>query len=97
MCSTLNSRNLGVFNVAEIIVSSLLNKILEDYKDICKCEKCINDMLALSLNNVKPHYVTSDSGAVYAKVAFQVNPQELATLTCTVMQAIEKVSSNPHH
>lgn len=97
MYTEFNFKNCKVVNISEFMVSRLLNQILPEYPNACTCEKCISDIMAIALNSIKPNYVTSDVGAVYVKAKLEVDTQELASLTAIVIQAIEKVISNPRH
>ncbi|WP_251552273.1 late competence development ComFB family protein [Neobacillus muris] len=51
-------------NVMEEVVESLVTFMLQspDYRLFCKCEKCKTDIIAYSLNNLPPHYVTTEEG-----------------------------------
>lgn len=84
-------------NYSEELVKKILFKVLEDYPHICKCEKCLTDMMALSLNVVKPKYVVSEQGAIYTKALNEANKQELVSTTASVINAVEIVSKNPRH
>jgi len=44
-----------VKNYMEIVVDNILKKILPDYSNLCKCEKCCDDIKAIALNNLKPY------------------------------------------
>ena len=79
----------------EMIVEQRLGEMLKNI-DCCKCEKCKEDMTAIVLNNIKPNYVSSDKGILYAKtemlsadVDFQLMKQ--------IAYAIKIVSEKPHH
>jgi len=36
--------------------------------DGCKCDKCKRDIYTLSLNNLKPYYVSTPLGKIMAKI-----------------------------
>jgi len=84
-------------NYSEELVQKILFQVLENYADICKCEKCLSDMMAFSLNVVKPKYVVSEEGAIYTKALNEANKQELISTTATIINAVEIVSKNPRH
>lgn len=80
----------------EQVVEKVLPTIINKYENICKCEKCIDDIKALTLNNLKPLYVVTEKGAIYSKVKrlqLQFNIDVVDELT----KAIEVVSKNPEH
>ncbi|MBV1821364.1 late competence development ComFB family protein, partial [Coprococcus sp. MSK.21.13] len=49
-------------NYMEVIVDDLFPTIVDEYMDICKCDKCIDDIKAIALNNLEPIYVVSEKG-----------------------------------
>lgn len=48
---------MDVHNVMEDAVEDLLNQHWGQLLISCHCDECKNDVLALSLNRLKPHYV----------------------------------------
>ena len=50
-------------NYTETAVLYLLDDIIKEYKktkpDLCDCERCRQDIMALALNNLPPHYIVS--------------------------------------
>jgi competence protein ComFB len=84
-------------NEAEQLVLNELEKQLGTWEgDICRCNECIVDMAAQTLNSIKPLYRFSLLGTLYAAQA--MNEQSYAErLQSAVTMAITKVSSNPSH
>lgn len=82
-------------NVMETIVVQKLND-LWDSLDCCKCEKCYNDIIALTLNQLEPKYVVSNEGELYVRLGELSNNQDCEILT-TIAKAIKIVSENPKH
>ena len=64
--------------------------------DICQCENCRLDVTALMLNNLPPHYVVTDQGALYAQMT-DFDPQYKADLVTVMGMAIATVSKRPRH
>lgn len=83
-------------NLMEEEVLLAIEKILKPMEDVCKCEKCKNDMAAIALNNLKPNYVVTEKGYLYNK-ANNMNFQFGTDVTTAVIKAIEIVKSNPQH
>lgn len=83
-------------NCMEDIVEDLLPVVLDNYGNICKCEKCIQDISAIALNNLKPLYAVTENGKVYSKLN-QLKVQFKIDVINQVTQAIEIVSKNPLH
>lgn len=84
-------------NYTEVLISNMMQSILANYDDICKCEKCILDMKALALNSLPPHYIVTEEGEIFSKIELTLNNQEVINITASLTEAIEKVSKNPKH
>lgn len=84
-------------NEAEnLIIEELGRQLeLEENEDMCKCQDCILDIVALALNNVKPAYRSTFTGVIYAQ---QLHTEENIKLYADeVRKAIEKVRAHPSH
>ena len=64
--------------------------------DICQCEGCRLDVKAIMLNNLPPHYVVTDQGALYAQLS-DFNPQYKADLVTNMGLAIKIVKNRSRH
>lgn len=88
-----------VINYVELCVKKFLDNILKTdpiYSNICKCEQCIDDIMAKSLNNIKPFYITSKTGEVFAEYS-SLELQNNAEVIKEVLQAIDFVDKNKRH
>lgn len=88
-----------VVNYMEEIVKTYLKKALNtdpSYKGVCQCEHCIDDMLAKALNNLKPYYITTKKGEVFAEYS-SLETQKQAEVISEVVKAIEFISKKPSH
>ncbi|MCR4442212.1 MAG: late competence development ComFB family protein [Peptococcaceae bacterium] len=83
-------------NYTLIWVWDVLDEMLAQRPEICRCEKCRYDMACLALNRLKPHYAVSKHGSVYTRTKM-LSQQHQATVLTEVIRAIEQVSKNPHH
>ncbi len=83
-------------NVMEEEVKRIVEEILKDRDDICTCERCKKDIAAIVLNNIKPKYVVTEKGEVYARINM-LSYQYDADITMEVMKAIKIVGENPNH
>jgi competence protein ComFB len=84
-------------NYSEEAVDNLLDKVLSQYEDVCKCEKCKLDIKAYSLNLIKPKYLVSDQGEIYTRVINEIDKQEVINIVEYIMKGIDVVSKNPKH
>ncbi|MDM8534282.1 late competence development ComFB family protein [Clostridiaceae bacterium HSG29] len=87
---------MKVHNYMENAVDKLIEKVLDQYDNICKCEICRNDIKAIALNDLKPHYVAIHKGDLYSKVD-EMYIQFEADIFRALVHAIEIVSKNPRH
>ena len=53
-----------LINMMEHYVDERLSELLKDY-NCCKCEVCLEDMKAFSLNRLPPKYVSTVNGQVF--------------------------------
>ncbi|WLR54246.1 late competence development ComFB family protein [Mesobacillus subterraneus] len=85
-------------NVMEEVVSTLVNVLMmsPDYQTFCNCQKCRNDIIAISLNTLPSHYVTTEDGR---KVVYeQLNTHEnRAWINKRIISAIHLVGKYPKH
>ena len=86
---------MALINVTEQIVEKRMQEILLTI-DCCKCEKCMGDMVAVVLNNLKPAYVNTDKGMLFKRVNSML-PQSATDLDIEILKAITLVSANPKH
>lgn len=89
-----------VYNYTEDAVRRMLPDVLKDYllknPQICTCDICRDDIMALALNQLPPHYVASEEGTIFTKVSFdQIGGK--AQVVAAITRAIEQVSSKPRH
>lgn len=85
-------------NVMEEVVSTLVNVLMmsPDYQTFCNCHKCRNDIIAISLNTLPSHYVTTEDGR--KMVYEQLNTQENRTwINKRIISAIHLVGKYPKH
>lgn len=83
-------------NYMEDLIGEILPKVLKEYGDICKCERCITDIKAITLNQFYPLYIVSDKGNVYAKLN-ELQMQIHTDVVKEITKAIEIVCKNPRH
>lgn len=90
--------NFSYVNVMEEVVSTLVNVLMmsPDYQTFCNCQKCRNDIIAISLNTLPSHYVTTEDGR--KMVYEQLNTQENRTwINKRIISAIHLVGKYPKH
>jgi len=88
-----------VINFMEECVKNYLDKVLStdpNYAQICTCQQCLDDIMAKSLNNIKPYYITSKKGEIFATYS-SLETQHSAEVITSVINALEFVSKNKNH
>jgi len=82
-------------NYTEEAVKAYMDRWFEE-ADVCHCEICRLDVMALMLNNLKPKYVVTDTGALFAQLD-EFDPQNKIDFMTIMSQATETVKSGPRH
>lgn len=82
-------------NVAEEIVRSKVPPIMLDY-DMCTCERCTNDVVALTLNRIPPKYVVTMKGKLYARINACL-PQYQTDMLAAITDSCTTVKNNSRH
>ncbi|WP_233522944.1 late competence development ComFB family protein [Peribacillus saganii] len=85
-------------NVMEELVVTIVNYLMTgpEYQTFCKCEKCRKDIIALSLNTLPNHYVTTAEGR--ERIIEQLNTTENRKwINKRIISAIHVVGKYPQH
>lgn len=82
-------------NYMEDIVISTAESILK-LLNICKCEKCRLDIIALALNDLPPKYIVTEKGELYSKLN-ELENQFGVDVQAAIIKAALIVGKNPKH
>lgn len=82
-------------NYMEDIVSHKLENLLK-LMNLCKCDKCRLDIMAIALNDLPPKYVVTDKGELYIKIR-ELEQQFEVDVETAIVKAAMFVSKNPKH
>lgn len=82
-----------LYNITEKLVLEKLDTVM-DKMNCCKCDRCKMDIIALSLNNLEPHYVVKPKGNVDMLRYDQDFSQKV---TSAVLKSALTVRSKPRH
>lgn len=82
-------------NHMEEVVFNLIDHVIVDM-DVCKCEKCVNDIAAISLNSLPAKYVVTEKGELYSKVSLLKMQVEVDVITAITRAAL-LVKESPKH
>ena len=82
-------------NYMEVIVAAIADRLIPEF-GMCSCEKCRLDVIAHALNQLPPHYVVSEKGALLAS-ADVLAMQKSTDVLSTVLISIRLVDASPRH
>lgn len=80
----------------ENIVWQQVDQVMERHEDICKCERCRHDIVALALNFLPPRYLVTERGETYARVKLLEQQFNIDVVTA-ITNAIIIVARRPRH
>ncbi|HCL57442.1 MAG TPA: hypothetical protein DHW82_10600 [Spirochaetia bacterium] len=87
-------------NLAEDHVIKVVQDVLSDLPDVCKCSICIEDITTYVLNRVSPYYISSGRGILHMEKDIEPFIQDQADIYTLVLQAIDIINkrrkSNVH-
>ena len=86
---------MALVNVMEKVVDDKLWEMLKS-EECCKCERCLEDMKAISLNKLPSKYVSTHNGELFSKLDSTLR-QSAVDINVAVSNAIACVSKNPSH
>lgn len=86
---------LKLKNTMEDVVRKNIDSIL-NVMNICKCEKCKLDIMAISLNDLPAKYVVTETGELYTKVR-ELEQQFEVNVEMAIIKAAIFVTKNPQH
>jgi len=79
----------------EYAVLHYLDDVMETM-NVCRCEKCKMDVIALTLNRLPPKYVVTETGELFSKVDL-LKTQFEVDIVSAIAFAAEKVKNHPLH
>jgi competence protein ComFB len=83
-------------NYMENLVWEHLDQVISGHRDVCPCERCRYDIVAIALNFLPPRYVVTAKGETWAK-AKALDQQFYVDIVSAITNAIILVKSRPHH
>lgn len=87
---------MKIVNIVEKMILDAMDEVLEHKPQICKCDKCLSDIVAYALNRLPPRYVASEKGNTLAKAAYLEKSIQVALLVA-LTEAVEQINANPRH
>ncbi|MGF1667112.1 MAG: late competence development ComFB family protein [Acidimicrobiia bacterium] len=83
-------------NYVEDHVFELADRLTAADAEFCGCEKCLTDVSAYALSQLKPAYASSEVGRAMTAAKIEA-PAVHAEITAKVVEAIKAVKEHPRH
>lgn len=87
---------MAVFNVTETLVRIIFEDEIIQKRMACKCIRCCEDILALTLNALPSRYVSTDQGETYVKAQY-LDSQRQSDIIRELAISISRVNTKPRH
>ncbi|MDD2217468.1 MAG: late competence development ComFB family protein [Eubacteriales bacterium] len=84
-----------LINLAEIMVKENFEAVM-DRMNICECDICKNDVMAIALNSLPTRYVTTDKGKQFIQLETYKKQYEVDVMAA-LTKACVKVKVVPRH
>ena len=82
-------------NVMEAIVRDKIIYFMRQF-DVCTCDRCVADTIALALNGLTPKYIVTSPAAVDPLIGFYTN-KLISDITVEATKACITIKDNPRH
>lgn len=82
-------------NVMEEIVKDKIIYFMRQF-DVCTCDRCVNDTIALTMNGLLPKYIVTTPAAVDPLLSYYTN-RLISDVTVEATKACMVVKDNPRH
>lgn len=85
----------GYINVMQVLVEEKAPKYIQMF-GLCTCERCLEDVKALTLNHLPPKYVVLERGDMVPRLTVYESKFS-SDITAQLLQACKLVMERPHH
>lgn len=85
----------GYMNVMQVLVEEKAPKYVQMF-GLCSCERCMEDVKAITLNHLPPKYVVLERGDMVPRLTVYENKFS-SDITAQLLQACKLVMERPHH
>lgn len=86
---------MPVFNVMENVVRNVLQSSIDQLHLNCSCDRCLDDILAITLNQLPPRYIVDDALSPYVKADHLATQQGATNILSAITKAAVVVSESP--
>lgn len=86
---------MPIYNVMEEVVHDVLHQYKKELHLTCDCDRCQDDIQAIALNQIKPHYIVNELHRPYIRAGHVADRQGATNILSTVVKAARIVSESP--
>lgn len=86
---------MPIHNVMEEVVYDVLQEHLRNLTLSCTCEQCIDDIMAITLNQLPSRYIAKKEFTPYVRAEHLANRQGLTNIVMEIAKSAKTVSANP--
>ncbi|MBS4174144.1 late competence development ComFB family protein [Bacillus sp. FJAT-49736] len=85
---------MPIYNVMEEIVKNVLDENIEQLHLPCTCERCRDDIQAIALNQLPPHYIANRERSPYIRAGYTADRQGATNILSAIIKASKIVGQN---
>jgi len=89
-------KNVELKNYMEFAVREHAERMLNSRPDLCKCEQCVLDVMALVLNRLPARYIVTPKGRIMTKIK-ETEVQFQVDILREIVHALRIVTERPRH
>jgi competence protein ComFB len=82
-------------NYMETCVEDVYNRVADNL-NVCKCDRCRLDVMAITLNALPSRYIVTGKGELFAKTD-KMDGQFDISIVSELTKAAAKIRENPNH
>lgn len=86
---------MAIRNVMENVVKGVISKHKHQLHLNCDCDRCLDDITAISLNKLPPRYIVNEEHNPYVRAMHEADSQGVMNILMIVAQSATIVSNNP--
>ncbi|CAM3280110.1 late competence development ComFB family protein [Filibacter tadaridae] len=86
---------MAIHNVMEDVVHDVLHTYKDQLLPTCNCERCMEDIMAIALNQLPARYIVDEKYSPYIRATHETDRQGATNILATVTHAATLVSKNP--
>lgn len=86
---------MSVVNVMEKVVKDVLMQYKDELHLTCKCDRCMNDVLAITLNKLPPRYIVNEEHSPYIRALHEADKHGSMQILMAVARSSTLVAESP--